>query len=197
MSDAAPDPLDTLVHHLSRLPGIGGKTALRLAWHIVRADGLAADLAGALVAVQNGVRRCSVCCDVTSADPCRICADPRREAGWICVVERTQDLRAIERASAWRGRYHVLEGALSPLDGVGPDQLRIRELLARLDGVDEVLLATNATVEGDATALYLARTLRPLGVRVTRIARGISVGAELEYTDAHTIARALEERREA
>ena len=197
MSDASPDPLEALVHHLSRLPGIGSKTATRLAYHIVRTEGLAGDLSDSLAAVRDGVGRCSTCFNVSASDPCPICSDSKRDESIVCVVERTPDLQAIDRAGAFRGRYHVLEGTLSPLDGVGPGDLRIRELLARVgEGLDEVILATNPTVEGDATSLYLARLLKPLGVRVTRIARGVSVGAELEYTDASTISRAIQERRE-
>jgi len=197
VTDATADPLEALVHHLSRLPGIGSKTATRLAYHVVRTEGLASDLADALAAVRDGVGRCSTCFNVSASDPCRICSDGRREGGVVCVVERTPDLQAIDRSGAYRGRFHVLEGALSPLDGVGPEELRISELLARIGGgVEEVILATNPTVEGDATALYLARLLKPLGVTVSRIARGVSVGAELEYTDASTIGRALQERRE-
>jgi len=197
MTDGAPDPLEQLVHHLSRLPGIGGKTATRLAYHIVRTEGLSGDLAEALVGVRDGVGRCTSCFNVSVSDPCRICADPRRDESIVCVVERTPDLQAIERSGAFRGRFHVLEGALSPLDGVGPEELRVSELLHRLAGeVAEVILATNPTVEGAATALYLARLLKPMGLTVSRIARGVSVGAELEYTDSTTIGRALEERRE-
>ncbi len=196
MSDG-PDPIEQLVHHLSRLPGVGNRTATRLAFHLARTDGLAPDLAAALLAVSEGVGRCSVCGDVTAVDPCSVCSDVRRDASTVCVVEGTQDLRAIERAGAFSGRFHVLGGVLSPLRGISPEDLRISELLARLEqGVSEVILATNPTVEGDATALYLARLLKPLGVRVSRIARGVSVGAELEYTDASTITRALEERRD-
>ena len=197
MADSGPDPLEQLIHHLSRLPGIGSKSATRLAYHVVRDETLAQDLAAALLAVDEQVGRCSVCCNVSSSDPCRICQDPRRDCRVICVVERTQDLQAIDRIGEYRGSYHVLEGALSPLDGIGPDELRIGELLARVgQGVDEVILATNATVAGDATALYLNRLLKPLGPCVSRIARGVSVGAELEYTDSTTLQRALEERRE-
>jgi len=197
MADAALDPLGQLIHHLSRLPGIGTKSATRLAYYVVRDESLAQDLAAALIAVDEQVGRCSVCCNVSSSDPCKRCLDPRRDQRVICVVERTQDLQAIDRSGEFRGGYHVLEGALSPLDGLGPDDLRISELLARVaDGVDEIILATNATVTGDATALYLGRLLKPLGVRVSRIARGVSVGAELEYTDSSTLQRALEDRRE-
>jgi recombination protein RecR len=191
-----PDPLEQLVHHLSRLPGIGARTATRLAFHLARDGELSGDLASALLAVREGIGRCGVCGDIAASDPCSRCADPKRDPATVCVVERTQDLQAIDRAGAFGGRFHVLGGVLSPLKGVGPEDLRIRELLARLEhGVDEVILATNPTVEGDATALYLARLLKPLGVTVSRIARGVSVGAELEYTDASTISRALEERR--
>lgn len=196
MSDAPSDPLDVLIHHLGRLPGVGQKSATRLAYHILRTDGLADELAAALTSVQTQVGRCSTCFNLAASNPCGICADPRREDSVVCVVERTQDLQAVERSGGYRGRYHVLEGALSPLDGVGPDELRVSELLARLTDVGEVILATNPTVEGDATALYLARLLKPMGITVSRIARGVSVGAELEYTDSGTISRALDERRE-
>lgn len=196
MSDAPSDPLDVLIHHLGRLPGVGQKSATRLAYHILRTDGLADELAAALTSVQTQVGRCSVCFNLAASDPCSLCSDPRRDDAVVCVVERTQDLQAIERSGGYRGRYHVLEGALSPLDGIGPDELRVSELLARLTEVGEVILATNPTVEGDATALYLARLLKPMGIKVSRIARGVSVGAELEYTDSGTISRALDERRE-
>ena len=197
MADAIADPLAQLIHHLSRLPGIGSRSATRLAYHVVRDETIARDLAEALIAVDEQVGRCSVCCNVSAADPCSICSDPRREGSIICVVERIQDLQALHRAGEYRGGYHVLEGALSPLDGIGPEQLRISELLARIDdNVEEIILATNATVGGDATALYLSRLIKPLGVRVSRIARGVSVGSELEYTDASTLQRALEERRD-
>jgi len=197
MSEAGPDPIARLVHHLSRLPGIGTKSATRLAYHILRSDDLASELAEALAAADSRVGRCGRCGNISAANPCSICSDPKRDSSCICVVERTQDLQAIERTGTFRGTFHVLGGALSPLDGVGPDQLRIRELLERAsDGEGEVIVATNPTVEGDATALYLARLLKPLGVHVSRIARGVSVGAELEYTDASTLSRAIEERRE-
>lgn len=197
MADAVADPLAQLIHHLSRLPGIGSRSATRLAYHVVRDETIARDLAQALIAVDEQVGRCSVCCNISAADPCALCTDPRREGSIICVVERTQDLQALHRAGEFRGGYHVLEGSLSPLDGIGPDDLRISELLARInEEVEEIILATNPTVSGDATALYLSRLLKPLGVRVSRIARGVSVGAELEYTDASTLQRALEERRE-
>jgi recombination protein RecR len=144
------------------------------------------------------VRNCSCCFNVTDEDPCRICGDPRRDPGLLCVVEEPNDLLAMERTGEYRGRYHVLLGALSPLDGIGPDELKVRELLRRLeaDQVREVILATNPNVEGDATAIYLAKLLRPLGMRVTRIARGLPVGGDLEYADEVTLARALEGRKE-
>jgi len=197
VNDEQADPIDRLIHELSRLPGIGSKTAARLAFAIVRSDSLAGDLAEALVGVRDGVGRCGACGNPSAADPCEICSDLKRDPALICVVERPQDLLAIERSGSYRGHFHVLDGSLSPLDGVGPEELRIKELLARiLDTTQEIILATNPTVEGDATALYLARLVKPLGLRVSRIARGVSVGAELEYTDSSTISRAIEERRD-
>ncbi len=192
------DPIARLVHHLSRLPGIGGKTAVRLAHHLVRDPELATSLSEALTAANTDLLQCSLCGNVGTTDPCALCTDPHRDDSIICVIERTQDLNAILRAGGFEGRFHILGGALSPLDGVGPGELRVRELLARLeDGhVREVILATNPTVEGDTTAMYLARLLKPAGLTVSRIARGVSVGAELEYTDSSTISRALEDRRE-
>ncbi len=194
MSDA--DPLEALVHHLSRLPGIGSKTATRLAHHIVRTDGFAGDLADALTGVREGIARCGTCFHLAAVDPCSICADRNRDDELICVVEHSQDLQAIERAGTYRGLYHVLEGVLAPLEGIGAEDLRIRELVERVGGARELILATNPTAQGDVTALYIAQLVSPLGVRVTRIARGVSVGSELEYTDSSTISRALEERRE-
>ena len=156
------------------------------------------ELAGSLVAVKDRIVYCSTCFNVTDEDPCRICADPARDAGLLCVVEEPNDLLAMERTGEFRGRYHVLLGALSPLDGIGPDDLKVRELLVRLEAgaTAEVILATNPNVEGEATALYLAKLLRPLGVHVTRIARGLPVGGDLEYADQVTLTKALEGRRE-
>jgi recombination protein RecR len=188
-----------LIEQLTRLPGIGEKTAARLAFHILRADRhYAQALADALLAVKDATRLCSVCFALTESDPCGICTDPERAADAICVVEEPADLLAVERAREFRGRYHVLHGALAPLDGVGPDELKIQPLLVRLrDGtVREVIVATNPTAEGEATALYLAKLIKPLGLRVTRIAHGIPVGGDLEYVDVVTVGRALEGRRE-
>jgi len=191
--------MSRLVAQLTRLPGIGEKTAGRLAFHILRAErGYAEALAEAIVAVQRDTRLCSRCFALTETDPCPICADPRRAADVLCVVEEPADLLAVERAREFRGRYHVLHGTLAPLDGIGPDELKIQPLLVRLgeEPVREVILATNPTAEGEATALYLAKLLKPLGVRVTRIAHGLPVGADLEYADVMTVGRALEGRRE-
>jgi recombination protein RecR len=188
-----------LVQELMRLPGIGEKTAGRLAFHILRADRQYAQaLAEALLAVKDSTRLCSTCFALTETDPCSICSDPTRSADAICVVEEPADLLAVERAREFRGRYHVLHGALAPLDGVGPDELKIQPLLVRLrDGaIREVIVATNPNAEGEATALYLARLIKPLGLRVTRIAHGIPVGGDLEYVDVVTVGRALEGRRE-
>ena len=188
-----------LVQQLSRLPGIGEKTAGRLAFWILRADReYAQALAEAIISMKDETRLCSVCFALTEADPCPICTDPQRSAETICVVEEPPDLLAVERARGFRGRYHVLHGTLAPLDGVGPDELKIQPLLTRLrDGaVREVILATNPNVEGEATALYLAKLIKPLGLRVTRIAHGVPVGGDLEYVDVMTVGRALEGRRE-
>jgi recombination protein RecR len=176
---------------------VGEKTAQRLAFHVLKSPPeYARDLAEALLALRDEVRLCSTCCNLTATDPCPICADPQRDAKVICVVESVPDLLAIERTREFRGRYHVLHGALSPLDGIGPDQLKIKELLARLTGVDEVIVATDPTVEGEATALYITKLVKPLGVRVTRIAQGVPMGGDLEYADQVTLARALQGRRE-
>lgn len=193
------DPIRNAVQQLRRLPGIGEKTATRLVYWLLRAPtGTAGELAAALAALGEGIRECSRCCDLGASDPCTLCGRADRDDTLICVVEEPQDVQALERAGEFRGRYHVLHGAISPLDGVSPEALRIRPLLERLrDGtVREVILATNPTVEGDATALYLARLLRPIEVRVTRPAHGISVGTEIEYADSVSLARALQNRQE-
>ncbi len=196
---AVADPIARLVRELSKLPGIGEKTAQRLAFHVLEAGPqYAGELAAALTALTRDVRCCSGCQTLTDRDPCPICSDPARDARTLCVVEGVPDLLAIERTREYRGRYHVLHGALSPLEGVGPSDLKIRELLVRLEGaaVDEVVLATNPDVEGEATALYLTKLLKPLGIKVTRIAQGVPMGGDLEYADEVTLARALSGRRE-
>lgn len=193
------DPIGAAVRQLARLPGIGEKTATRLVYWLLRSpEGTPQEIAAALAQLGHDVRECSVCCNPTPTDPCTYCRRAHRDERTLLVVEQPQDLLAIERTGEFRGRYHVLHGAISPLDGVTPDALRIRELVARLrdDAVDEVILAVDPDVEGDATALYLARLLTPLGVRVTRLAQGIAIGTEIEYADAVSLARALEHRRE-
>lgn len=192
-----PPSVARLIETLQRLPGIGPKTAQRLTFHLLKQPpARVRELAEALVELRARAVHCARCFNVTDEEPCRICADPTRDAGLLCVVEEPNDLWAMERTGQYRGHYHVLLGALSPLDGVGPDELKVRELLARLDAtpVREVILATNPNVEGDATAIYLAKLLRPLGLTVTRIARGLPVGGDLEYADEVTLARALEGR---
>ncbi len=194
-----PEPVARLIEALQRLPGIGPKTAQRLTFFLLKrpADEVR-ELSESLTAVKERIVYCHTCFNVTDEDPCRICADPARDARVLCIVEEPNDLLAMERTGEFRGRYHVLLGALSPLDGIGPEDLKIRELLVRLDagGTTEVILATNPNVEGEATALYLAKLLRPLGVLVTRIARGLPVGGDLEYADQVTLSKALEGRRE-
>lgn len=194
----AADPIRRLVQELSRLPGIGEKTATRLAFHLVRGNRQQVlDLAQALVDVTDKIRLCSVCMNMTEVDPCTLCSDPRRESDTICVVATPSDLIAIDRGGHFRGRYHVLHGLLSPLEGIGPDDIRVAELVRRLGGtgdqgpVREVIIATSPSVDGEATAMYVARVLKPLGVKVSRIATGLPVGGELEYSDQATIARAL------
>lgn len=189
----ATDPIRRLVQELSRLPGIGEKTATRLAFHLVRGNRQQVhDLARALIDVTDKIRLCSVCMNMTEADPCILCSDTRREPDTICVVASPSDLIAIDRGGHFRGRYHVLHGLLSPLEGIGPDDIRVAELVRRLDGaVREVIIATSPSVDGEATAMYIARVLKPLGVKVSRIATGLPVGGELEYSDQATIARAL------
>jgi recombination protein RecR len=192
------DPIRRLVQELARLPGIGEKTATRLAFHLIRAKGQQVrDLAQALVDVTERIRLCSSCMNMTEVDPCGMCTDGRRDPETICVVASPPDLIAIDRGGHFRGRYHVLHGLLSPLEGIGPDDLRIAELIRRLPGregeppVREVIVATSPSVDGEATAMYLARLVKPLGVAVSRIATGLPVGGELEYSDQATIARAL------
>jgi len=190
--------LTRLVGELKKLPGVGEKTALRLAFQLLKSPGNIEALAESLLQVKDRVRFCSACFAITEDDPCRICSSPERDSALLCVVEEPQDLLAMERSRAFRGRYHVLQGALSPLNGVTPKDLRIAELLRRLEGggVREVLIATNFTVEGEATALYLTQLIKPLAIRVTRLAHGIPTGSDLEYVDAATVQRAVEGRSE-
>lgn len=193
------NPVDRLVHELAKLPGVGERTATRLAFHILRQPReYALGLAQALTDVKRKVRLCSECMNLTESDPCATCGDPRRDSDVICVVEDPSDVMAVERSHAFRGRYHILHGAISPLDGVGPDDIKVAELIRRLeDGkVREVIIATNASVEGEATALYLSKLIKPTKVKLTRLASGIPVGGDLEYIDASTLSRAFEERRE-
>jgi recombination protein RecR len=194
-----PEPVARLIEALQRLPGIGPKTAQRLAFFLLKQPAAeVAGLAEALAQLKSLIVHCSACFNVTQEDPCRICSDPRRDSRALCVVEEPNDLLAIERTGEFRGRYHVLLGALSPLDGIGPEDLKVRELLHRLEreSVEEIILATNPSVEGEATALYLAKLLRPFAVRITRIARGLPVGGDLEYADEVTLSKAIEGRRE-
>lgn len=197
------DLISRLVQQLARLPGIGEKTATRLAMHLIRAPkAQVRELADALIDATEKIGLCSVCMTLTETDPCRLCSDGRREPETLCVVAHPSDVLAIERGGHFRGRYHVLHGVLAPLEGIGPDDLRIAELVRRLGppaegtpAVGEVIVATAPTVEGEATAMYLARLLKPLGVKVSRIATGLPVGGDLEYTDQATIARALAGRQ--
>jgi recombination protein RecR len=194
-------PVARLIEEFSKLPGIGQKTAQRLTYHMLRAPAdEARALATALIAVKEQVAYCSVCCNITDVgvDPCAICGDARRDAARICVVEEPLDVLAIERTGEFRGRYHVLHGAISPIDGIGPERLRARELISRVSagGIEEVILATNPNLEGEATAMYLADLLAPHVSTVTRIARGLPVGGDLEYADDVTLIRSLQGRRQ-
>ncbi len=192
-------PLAALQEELRHLPGVGSKTALRLAYHIVDMPAeQVRSLAAALVAAKERIHYCQRCFDLTDGELCSLCSDPGREGSCLCVVEQPQDVAAMERSKGYNGLYHVLHGALSPLDGIGPDRLRIKELLLRLqrEEVAEVIIATNSDVEGEATATYLAALLKPLGLKVSRIAHGLPVGGDLEYADEVTLAKALENRRE-
>ena len=194
-----PEPLTRLVEQLQRLPGIGAKGAQRLAFHVLKTPREDADrLCDAIRAVKERVTYCSVCNNITDTDPCVYCTGPTRDTRMICVVEDPQNVTVVEKTQGFKGLYHVLMGTLSPLHGVGPDDLKIRELLARVakGGIDEAILATNPNVEGEATAIYLAKLLKPLGVRVTRIAMGVPVGSDLEYADEETMHKAMEGRRE-
>jgi recombination protein RecR len=198
MKDYA-EPLARLIDELKRLPGIGQKSAQRIAFHLERASREDSErLAAALLDAKDKIRLCSVCNNLTELDPCEYCSDSRRDAELICVVETPYNVVAVEKTREFHGQYHVLHGALSPLQGIGPDQLKLKNLLERLKGgkVKELILATSPTVEGEATAVYISRLIKPLGVKVSRIAMGIPVGSELEYADEVTMSKALEGRRE-
>jgi len=194
-----PEPIAKLIESFSRLPGIGPKTAARLAFHVLRMkEDDVIDFAKSLVSVKRNLHYCSVCCNITDIDPCRICQDRSRDNSVICVVQESRDLVAMERTKEFDGQYHVLQGAISPMEGIGPDEIRIAELLKRLgdEQVQELILATNPNIEGEATAMYLSRLVKPFGIKVTRIAHGLPVGGDLEYADEVTLSKALEGRRE-
>ncbi|MHB0740160.1 recombination mediator RecR [Peptostreptococcus stomatis] len=193
------EPIDRLINEFSKLPGIGRKTAQRLAFHVINMD--IKDVTGlskALVDVKNEIKYCSVCCNISDTEVCPICANSHRDPSTICVVEDPRDVAAMERTKDYSGRYHVLNGVISPMDGIEPDMLNIKELISRLgDGsVKEIIMATNPTIEGEATAMYISRLVKPMGIKVTRIAHGLPVGGDLEYADDVTISKALEGRRE-
>ena len=194
-----PDAIESLVSELARLPGVGEKTARRFAFHILNApQTYARDLAAAVIAIRERVHLCRICCNVTETDPCKLCSSAHRDQGLICVVERPTDVLSIERTGEFRGAYHVLHGVISPLDGVGPEDIKVRELVLRLQGeheVREVIAATNPSVNGEATAMYVQKLLEPLGVLVTRIAQGLPMGSDIEFADKVTLSRALAGRR--
>ena len=192
-------PLSNLIGELSKLPGIGGKTAQRLAFHILSQDDRDAfALAEAILDAKKNMRYCSVCGNLTDVDPCAICSDPARDQSVICVVESPRDVSAMERIKEFQGLYHVLHGAISPMDGIGPEDINLKQLIIRLQQNDirEVILATNPNIEGEATAMYTARLIKPSGIKVTRIAHGVPVGGDLEYADEITLSKAMEGRRE-
>lgn len=195
-----PKPLNKLINELSKLPGIGGKTAQRLAFHILALEeSEATALANSIVNAKRSLHYCSVCGNLTDADPCEICSDESRNRTKVCVVETPQDVIAMERIREFRGLYHVLHGAISPVEGIGPNDINLKSLITRLqqhDEIDEIIVATNPNIEGEATAMYIARLLKPSGIKVTRIAHGIPVGGDLEYADEVTLLKAMEGRRE-
>ncbi len=198
MSYYAP-PIARLIEELAHLPGVGRKTAQRLAMHIVTGrEDLAVSLSEAIIEARNKIKFCSSCFNLTEADPCPICSDPRRDQQTICIVEAPKDVIAMERTKEYHGLYHVLHGAISPMDGIGPEDIRLRELIVRLQGseVEEIILATNPTIEGEATSMYISRLVKPTGIKVTRLAHGIPVGGDLEFADEVTLTKALEGRNE-
>ncbi len=194
-----PIPIGNLIEQLSKLPGIGKKTAQRLAFYILEMEDIEVEkLSQSIINAKEKIRLCSICCNLTDDDPCHICRDETRDQSTICVVEGPKDIIAMEKAKEYKGKYHVLHGVISPMDNVGPKDIKVKELLDRLkDGaVEEIILATNPTVEGEATAIYLSKLIKPLGIKVTRIAHGIPVGGDLDYFDEVTISKAMENRRE-
>ena len=195
-----PKPLNKLINELSKLPGIGGKTAQRLAFHILALEeSEATALANSIVNAKKSLHYCSVCGNLTDTDPCEICSDESRNRTKVCVVETPQDVIAMERIREFKGLYHVLHGAISPVEGIGPNDINLKSLITRLqqhDEIDEIIVATNPNIEGEATAMYIARLLKPSGIKVTRIAHGIPVGGDLEYADEVTLLKAMEGRRE-
>ena len=195
-----PKPLNKLINELSKLPGIGGKTAQRLAFHILALEeSEATSLANSIVNAKRSLHYCSVCGNLTDTDPCEICSDESRDRTKVCVVETPQDVIAMERIREFKGLYHVLHGAISPVEGIGPNEINLKSLITRLqqhEEIDEIIVATNPNIEGEATAMYIARLLKPSGIKVTRIAHGIPVGGDLEYADEVTLLKAMEGRRE-
>lgn len=192
-------PIARLIEEFSKLPGVGRKTAQRLAFHVINMNvNDVESLSKAILEAKREIKYCSVCCNITDTDPCSMCSNKNRDTGVICVVEDPRDVAAMERTREFKGQYHVLNGVISPMDGIGPDMIKIKELIQRLGNQDvrEVIMATNPTIEGEATAMYIARLLKPMGIKVTRIAHGLPVGGDLEYADEVTISKALEGRRE-
>ncbi len=192
-------PITRLIEEFSKLPGVGKKTAQRLAFHVINMNTNDVEsLSKAIIEAKREIRYCSICCNITDTDPCSMCANKNRDSSVICVVEDPRDVAAMERTREFKGKYHVLNGVISPMDGIGPDMIKIKELIQRLgtEDVKEIIMATNPTIEGEATAMYIARLLKPMGIKVTRIAHGLPVGGDLEYADEVTISKALEGRRE-
>ena len=192
-------PITRLIEEFSKLPGVGRKTAQRLAFHVINMNNNDVEgLAKAIIDAKREIKYCSVCCNITDTDPCSMCSNKNRDSSVICVVEDPRDVAAMERTREFKGKYHVLNGVISPMDGIGPDMIKIKELIIRLgsEDVKELIMATNPTIEGEATAMYIARLLKPMGIKVTRIAHGLPVGGDLEYADEVTISKALEGRRE-
>ena len=192
-------PISRLIEEFSKLPGVGRKTAQRLAFHVINMNNNDVEgLAKAIIDAKREIKYCSVCCNITDTEPCSMCSFKNRDSSVICVVEDPRDVAAMERTREFKGKYHVLNGVISPMDGIGPDMIKIKELIIRLgsEDVKELIMATNPTIEGEATAMYIARLVKPMGIKVTRIAHGLPVGGDLEYADEVTITKALEGRRE-